>query len=96
MSSYKDLQAQIAELQKRAEEVRGQEMNAALAQVKDLMNQYGITVNDLQDKKATSKKAGKSGSPTVQYKDGDKTWSGRGRAPGWLKNKDREKYRVKE
>ena len=96
MSSYKDLQNQIAELQKKAREVRGQEMSGALAQIKDLMNQYGITVNDMTGKKSATKQTSKSGSTKVQFKDGDKTWSGRGRVPGWLKDKDREQYRVEE
>lgn len=96
MASYKDLQNQIAELQKKAEEVRGQEMSGALAQIKELMNQYGITVNDLTGKKLVAKQANKSDTTKVQFTDGDKTWSGRGRVPGWLKGKDREQFRVKE
>ena len=96
MSSYKDLQTQIADLQKKAEQVRIQEMNGGLAQIRDLMHQYGITVDDLMAKKSSSKNASKGSSAKVQFKDGEKTWSGRGREPSWLKGKDREQFRVKE
>ena len=96
MSSYKDLQTQIADLQKKAEQVRVQEMNGGLAQIRDLMHQYGITVEDLMGKKSASRNTSKSGATKIQFKDGDKTWSGRGREPSWLKGKDREQFRVKE
>lgn len=95
MSSYKELQAQIAELQKKAEEARAGEINGALSQIKELMQQYGITANDLLGKKSVTKKSA-SGTPVaIQFRDGENTWSGRGREPGWLKGKDREQYRVK-
>ena len=96
MSSYKDLQEQIADLQKKAEQVRAQEMDGGLTQIRDLMRQHGITVEDLMVKKSASKNTGKRSSSKIQFKDGDKTWSGRGREPGWLKGKDREQFRVKE
>lgn len=95
MASYKELQAQIAELQAKAEQTRIQEIDGAVTQIKELMQQYGITVNDVIGKKVTSKKGGSNKPVAIQFQDGDKTWSGRGRQPGWLKGKDREQFRVK-
>ena len=93
MSSYKELQVQIAELQKKAEEARSQEINAALLQIKELMQQHGITAADITGRGV--KKAPKTKSATVLFRDGDNTWSGRGRMPGWLVGKDKEKFRAK-
>ena len=95
MATYKELQVQIAELQKKAEEARANEINAALAQIKELMQQFGITANDVLGKTATQKKSSVKKIAAVQFQDGDKTWSGRGREPNWLKGKDKEKFRVK-
>ncbi len=95
MASYKELQAQIAELQKKAEETRVQEIDGAVTQIKELMQRYGISVNDVLGKKVASKKGGNNKPVAIQFRDGDKTWSGRGREPGWLKGKDREQFRVK-
>ena len=94
MSSYKELQNQIAELQRKAEEARAQEIDEGRKRIKALMEQHGITADDLLGKKVTTKK-GHAGKPVaIQFRDGEKTWSGRGRAPGWLKGRDKEQFRV--
>jgi DNA-binding protein H-NS len=95
MASYKELQDQIAELQKKAEEARVQEIDGALSQIKALMHQYGITTDDLLSKTRGTKKEGKKKPVAVQFADGEHTWSGRGRMPGWLQGKDKEQFRVK-
>jgi DNA-binding protein H-NS len=47
MASYKELQIQIAELQKLAEEVRANELATVIADIKNNMQEYGITPADL-------------------------------------------------
>ncbi len=93
MASFKEIQAQIEQLQQQAAAQRENELAGAVQQIRDLMQEYGITVEDLQPsrKKGTAKKAG-----TVQFRHpetGD-TWSGRGRMPHWLQGKDKEQFRV--
>lgn len=98
MASLKEIQAQIEQLQQQAAAQRESELAGAVQQIRDLMQEYGITVDDLQSKarkgaasKGTAKKTG-----TVQFRDpqtGD-TWSGRGRMPNWLSGKDKEKFRL--
>ena len=56
MSSYKELQEQIAGLQKKAEQARAQEMDGARSQIKALMKQYWISVADLSQKSPGQKK----------------------------------------
>ena len=80
MATYAELQAQIEVLRTQAEELRKSEIAAAVAQIHVLMNQFGLTVDDLGPQtRAKSPVAAK-------YKDpnSDATWSGRGRTPSWL------------
>lgn len=94
MATFKELQDQIAKLKQDAEEVRLKEIDGAIAQIKSLMNDYGITVQDIES--AGRRKGSKAALlPNVQFKDDSgNTWSGRGRMPAWLKGKNKEKFRV--
>lgn len=94
MATYQELQDQIAKLRQDAEEVRLKEIEGAIAQIKALMNDYGITIRDIES--SARRKGSKTGSlSNVQFKDdAGNTWSGRGRMPAWLKGKDKEKFRV--
>lgn len=93
MTTLKEIQAQIEQLQQQAAAQRENELSGAVQQIRDLMQEYGITVNDLQPrvKKGAAKKSG-----TVQFRNSEtgNTWSGRGRMPNWLAGQDREKFRV--
>jgi DNA-binding protein H-NS len=93
MASLKEIQAQIEQLQQLAAAQRENELSGAVQQIRDLMQEYGITVDDLQPrgKKGAAKKSG-----TVQFRNAETgdTWSGRGRMPNWLAGQDREKFRV--
>jgi DNA-binding protein H-NS len=94
MATFKELQDQIAKLKQDAEEVRLKEIGGAIAQIKSLMTEYGITVQDIE---GSGRRKGSKGSTlsNVQFKDDSgNTWSGRGRMPAWLKGKDKEKFRV--
>ncbi len=47
MTSYKDIQAEIAQLQAKAEEARYKELAGAISTIKALMQEYNISVEDL-------------------------------------------------
>jgi len=93
MASFKEIQAQIEQLQQQAAAQRDQELAGAIQQIRGLMQEFGITVDDLQSsrKKNVAKKSG-----TVQFRNPqtDDTWSGRGRMPNWLAGQDKEQFRV--
>lgn len=94
MATYKELQDQIAALQYKAEETRAQELDGAVQEIRALMQQYGISLQDLNSAEKTKGKKSKQ-QAKVQFQDADgNTWSGRGRMPGWLKEKDKEKFRI--
>ena len=94
MATFKELQDQIAKLKQDAEEVRSREIENTITKIKSLMNDYGITVQDIES--SGRRKGGKTSSlANVQFKDDSgNTWSGRGRMPAWLKGKDKEKFRI--
>ena len=94
MATYRELQAQIAELQRVAQEARANEVRAAIAQIQSIMSEFGIAVADLEVWTAQKGKKLQS-KAEIKFRDGDNTWSGRGRMPLWLKDKDKEKYRVR-
>jgi DNA-binding protein H-NS len=94
MATYKELQDQIAALQNTAELTRAQELDGTVQQIKALMAEYGITLEDLSTSAKSKGKKPKQ-QAKIQFQDANgKTWSGRGRMPAWIKGKDKEKFRV--
>ena len=92
MATYKEIQAKIEDLQRQAAAQRENELGTAIQRIREMMAEYGISVNDLQ---TTKKGAGKKPA-TIQFRNAETgdTWSGRGRMPNWLAGKDKEKFRV--
>lgn len=99
MSKLSAIHKQIAALQAEAERITKQEVSAAIAKVKNLMSEFGLTIEHLTQsvagKPAAKKaKAAKAKTASVaKYADPKtgKTWSGFGRAPAWIagaKNRD--------
>ncbi len=86
--SLNDLLAQKAALDKQIAETQRAERAEAVAQVRALMGQYGLTLADIGSKgpAAPKRAAGGSGKVAAKYRNpatGD-TWSGRGLKPKWL------------
>lgn len=89
-----DLIAKRAELEQQIIDLQREERSSAIAQVKALMAQHGLTAADLGSARASSvastSRAAKSGGGAkvpAKYRNaatGD-TWSGRGLQPNWLK-----------
>jgi DNA-binding protein H-NS len=96
MSKLTALKKQIAALEAQAERIAKQEMGSAIAKIKDIMAEFNLTIEHLTQavggKRAAKKTKAKSAS-VAKYADPKtgKTWSGFGRAPGWIagaKNRD--------
>lgn len=83
MASYQEILSQIEDLKQKAQDARKQEMAGAVGEIKRLMGEYGITIEDLGGKAGKSKSRGAA---AAKYRDpaSGKTWSGRGRRPGWV------------
>lgn len=95
MKSYKELQAEIVELQARAEKMRQAELEKTITEIREKMEEFGITPADLfPGKKA--RVGAKTGSVKPKYRNpetGD-TWTGRGKPPRWIAGKDKSQYLI--
>ncbi|MCU0867986.1 MAG: H-NS histone family protein [Burkholderiales bacterium] len=87
MATYLELKAQAQKLLEQAEEMRKQEHAEAIAQVRAMIKEHGLTASDLGFAAggAMRRRSGGKGSVPPKYRNVDgSTWSGRGRKPGWI------------
>jgi DNA-binding protein H-NS len=84
-NSLSDLIAQKAALERQIQAARATEKAEAIARIRTLMAEHGLTVSDLN---STPRRSGASSGSKVapKYKDpvSGATWSGRGLKPKWL------------
>lgn len=88
MTSLQDLLAKRAALEQEIEATQKRERQDAIAKVKALMAEYGLTVADLAQKGPPGKGGAAKGSKVApKYRNAatGETWSGRGLQPKWLK-----------
>ena len=87
MENIQALLAQRAEIDRKIAEAQRSQRADAIAQIRSLMSQHGLTAADVSGKSATRKSGKSTGKVAPKYRDkttGD-TWSGRGLQPKWLK-----------
>ena len=95
MATYLELKSQAEKLLAQAEELRQQEIQKAIADIKSKMQAYGITASDLGIAGAKRARAPRAGKPSanrstserpVKYRgpNGQGWAGGRGRKPRWL------------
>lgn len=88
-SSLSDLLAQRATIEKQIVEAQREARAQAIAQVRALMSEHGLTPADLGTRAANPSPARKSTGAKVPPKYRDpvtgSTWSGRGLQPKWLR-----------
>lgn len=89
MASLKELIEQKEALERQIEEAKKTNREEGLAKLRELMAEYGLTADDLNDSPREPRKSTKGktiGKVAAKYKNpetGD-TWSGRGLKPKWL------------
>ncbi|MEW6343070.1 MAG: H-NS histone family protein [Pseudomonadota bacterium] len=100
--TFLDLKAQIEALQVEAEALRIVEVEAVLTEVRAKVAEYGLTEQDVFGRKRATRN-GKSAvekQPGVaKYRDPKTgaTWSGKGRAPGWIaKARNRDRFLIEK
>jgi DNA-binding protein H-NS len=87
MPTLSELLAQKAALEKQIIDAQREERAEAIAQIKALMAQYGLTLADIGARANTAAKRGGTGAKVpAKYRDPatGSTWSGRGLKPKWL------------
>lgn len=89
MSNLADLIAQKAALEKQIADAQHEARAGAIAQVKAIMTEHGLSLSDIGGKAApaASGHSRKGGKVAAKYRDPatGTTWSGRGLHPKWLK-----------
>lgn len=85
--SLAELMEQKATIEKQIAEAQRRERSEAIANVRALMAQFGLTLADIGGKSAAATRSGPTRKVAVKYRDPatQQTWSGRGLQPKWLK-----------
>lgn len=93
MSSYKDLLKQRESLELQIKEARERELSEAVSQVRSLVQEYGLTAEDVFPP-ARVRGAVRGGKVAAKYRNPStgETWTGRGKAPKWIQGQEREQY----
>lgn len=107
MKTYQAVRAEIAKLEKQAEELRRNELKTIIAQVRQVVADYGLTAADIGLAGGRAGKAGRAArkapvrasrsAGAAKYRDPKtgQTWTGRGRPPAWIAGvKDREAFLI--
>ena len=93
MSSYKELLKQREALEQKINEARRNELSEAVAQVRALVAEFGLTAQDVFPVgRARSASAGSKVAPKYRNPATGQTWTGRGKPPKWIQNENREKF----
>ena len=87
MASLKELIAQKEALEHEIERTRQTERGDAVAKVRALMDEYGLTAADLSTRASAKPRDGTGKKVAAKYRHAatGESWSGRGLQPKWLK-----------
>ena len=98
MSSYKDLLKQRDELEKQIQEARKRELSEAVSKVRALVQEHGLSVEDVfppaRAARSSGSAAGAKVAPKYKNPETGETWTGRGKAPKWIQDQDRSKFEI--
>jgi DNA-binding protein H-NS len=87
VATLHELIAQKEALEREIEQTQQQGRRDAIAKVRSLMDEYGLTLSDLSAKGGAKAGRGKGKKVAAKYRNAatGETWSGRGLQPKWLK-----------
>ena len=85
MSSIQELLAQKAAIEQQIADAQRTERADAVAKVRSLMAEHGLSLADLSGKSVSPKRGGAKVAPKYRDASTGQTWSGRGLQPIWLK-----------
>lgn len=94
MKSYKELQAEIKELQAQAEKARQAELANVIAEIKAKIKEFGLAEADLFSTEKQTRKASAIVKPKYRNPETGETWAGRGKPPKWIVGTNREKFLI--
>lgn len=95
MATYKELLAQKQALEEQLAAAHKAESGAAIAQARAIVADFSLTEADVFGRAPSSRKgqvvAAKYKDPTT-----GKTWTGRGKPPQWIADKDRDQFLIQQ
>ena len=94
MTTYHELLAQRGELEKQIEHAREEEFRSVVADLKQKMADYSITLADLGIDEGRGETARARSVVPAKYRDpvSGATWSGRGKPPRWIAGRERDLF----
>ncbi len=97
-TSYKELIKQRDALEQAIAQARENELSEAVRQVRQLVSEFELTVQDVfPSGRGVAKQKSSTGSKVApKYRDpvSGQTWTGRGKAPKWIDGKERSPYLI--
>jgi DNA-binding protein H-NS len=87
VATLHELMAQKEAIERQIEETKKKDRGDAIAKVRALMAEYGLSVGDLGSKVGAKPKSNGGGKVAAKYRNAStgESWSGRGLQPRWLK-----------
>jgi DNA-binding protein H-NS len=86
MPQLTELLAQKAAIERQIAQTQREERDAAIAQIRAMMTEHGLTAADLGTRRTPAGKgSGRKVAAKYRNKASGETWSGRGLQPRWLK-----------
>lgn len=93
MTTYAELLKQKQNLEQLLEEARKRESADAVAKCRELIQQFNLTTEDLFPASRSAKtRVGVTVAPKYRDPATGQTWTGRGKPPKWIADKDREQF----
>ena len=95
-TSYKDLLAQREAIEQLIQAARKSELADAVAKVRAMVAEYSLTAEDVFPPARGRRSGSAGGKVEAKYKNPatGETWTGRGKAPKWIANEDRQKFLI--
>ncbi|RDS97973.1 H-NS histone family protein [Burkholderia contaminans] len=95
MTTYLELKKQADALAQQAEEARLSELESIITAMREQIAEYGITSEQLFGRRRAAVSGARTPiAPKYQDPKSGATWSGRGKAPGWLAGTKRESFLI--
>ena len=100
MTSYKELLQQREALEAQIRDARKRETGDAVTQVRKLIDDFGLTAQDVfpngRGRNAGGGSPAKGSKVAAKYRDPatGATWTGRGKAPRWIQGQDRNSFAI--
>ena len=94
MTTYQELLKQRDALDAQIAEVRKGELANAVSQARQLVQEFGLTAQDIFGGTRQSKVKGTTVAAKYRDPSTGATWSGRGKPPLWIAGKDRAQFAI--